>query len=101
MPEINTHHSSKPIFATILSLVLVAFLLLGIMAIALDRHYKSAATICPTCQLKICINGVEDIFTLNVLTASEYLCTSEDKIWNTFSFTPPSRVRAPPLSVFT
>jgi hypothetical protein len=101
MPEINTNRSSKPIFTTVLSLVLIAFFLLGIIAIAFDRHYKSAAPNCAICQLKICINGVEHFFTLNAFTSLEYLYTSEDKIWNTFSFTPPSRVRSPPLSVFT
>lgn len=95
------NRSSRPIFTTVLSLILVAFFLLGIIAVALDQHRINIAPKCAICQLKICINGVEDLFTLNALTASEDLYTSEDKIWNTFIFQPPSRVRAPPFSVFT
>jgi hypothetical protein len=101
IPEINTNRSLKLIFKTILSLVLVTFFLLGIIAIALDQHYTSVAPKCATCQLKISIIGLENLFTLNVFTVSEYLCTSEDKIRHTFGFIRPSRVRAPPLSIFS
>jgi hypothetical protein len=94
----NANRSSKPLFTAVLSTVLIAFFLLGIIAIALDQH-KSVAPKCAICQLKICINGVENFFTFKPFTVTERLYTAEEDIWDTFRISLPSGVRAPPLSI--
>ena len=62
-----THFYKKSIF-----LILATFFVWSIFAIASDQHDVEFSLLCPICQAKICINGTQSSFVLDVYPVTSY-----------------------------